>query len=58
MTEAPVPLHRRDYQLGHPGPVDGVRALDLSRPFAGDALTQLLGDYGAEVLGGLAEAGA
>lgn len=43
-------LHQRDYQPGQTGPMDGVRVLDLSRLFAGNALTQMLGDYGAEVI--------
>ena len=32
------------------GPLHGVRVLDLSRILAGPTATQLLGDYGAEVL--------
>ena len=32
-------LHRRDYQPGTPGALDGVRVLDLSRLFAGNVLT-------------------
>jgi formyl-CoA transferase len=43
-------LHRRDYEAGAPGPLDGVRVLDLSRLFAGNVLTQILGDFGAEVI--------
>lgn len=43
-------LHRRDYQPGTPGALDGVRILDLSRLFAGNVLTQILGDFGAEVI--------
>ncbi|MDR3669907.1 MAG: CoA transferase [Holophaga sp.] len=43
-------LHASDYQPGHKGPMDGVRVLDLSRLFAGNVLTQMLGDYGAEVI--------
>ena len=43
-------LHRRDYQPGAKGALDGVRVLDLSRLFAGNCLTQILGDFGAEVI--------
>src|SRR5437763_6830852 len=43
-------LHRRDYQPGSRGTLDGVRILDLSRLFAGNLLTQILGDFGAEVI--------
>src|ERR1700712_107390 len=43
-------LHRRDYEPGRTGPLDGVRVLDLSRLFAGNVLTQILGDFGAEVI--------
>ncbi|NVO13073.1 MAG: CoA transferase [Rhodoplanes sp.] len=32
------------------GPLTGVRILDLSRLFAGNVLTQVLGDFGAEVV--------
>lgn len=32
------------------GPLNGVRVLDLSRLFAGNVLTQVLGDFGAEVV--------
>ncbi|WP_158742967.1 CaiB/BaiF CoA-transferase family protein [Acidisphaera sp. L21] len=46
MTE----LHKRDYEPGRRGALDGVRILDLSRLFAGNALTQVLGDFGAEVI--------
>jgi crotonobetainyl-CoA:carnitine CoA-transferase CaiB-like acyl-CoA transferase len=44
------PLHRKDYTPGVRGPLTGVRILDLSRLFAGNLLTQILGDYGAEVI--------
>lgn len=43
-------LHRRDYEPGRKGTLDGVRVLDLSRLFAGNVLTQILGDFGAEVI--------
>jgi crotonobetainyl-CoA:carnitine CoA-transferase CaiB-like acyl-CoA transferase len=44
------PLHARDYQPDRRGTLDGVRILDLSRLFAGNLLTQILGDFGAEVI--------
>ena len=43
-------LHQRDYEPGRKGTLDGVRVLDLSRLFAGNVLTQVLGDFGAEVV--------
>ncbi|MBR0725242.1 CaiB/BaiF CoA transferase family protein [Bradyrhizobium manausense] len=43
-------LHARDYEPGRSGTLDGVRILDLSRLFAGNVLTQILGDFGAEVI--------
>lgn len=43
-------LKKRDYTPAARGPLDGVRVLDLSRLFAGNVLTQVLGDYGAEVI--------
>ena len=43
-------LHRRDYRPEAKGILDGVRILDLSRLFAGNVLTQMLGDFGAEVI--------
>jgi formyl-CoA transferase len=43
-------LHKGDYQPNVRGTLDGVRILDLSRLFAGNVLTQILGDFGAEVI--------
>jgi crotonobetainyl-CoA:carnitine CoA-transferase CaiB-like acyl-CoA transferase len=43
-------LHQRDYRPELPGTLDGVRILDLSRLFAGNVCTQILGDFGAEVI--------
>ena len=43
-------LKQRDYTPGVKGTLDGVRVLDLSRLFAGNLLSQILGDYGAEVI--------
>lgn len=43
-------LHRRQYAGPVPGPLDGLRVVDLSRLFAGNVLTQILGDFGADVV--------
>jgi crotonobetainyl-CoA:carnitine CoA-transferase CaiB-like acyl-CoA transferase len=41
---------RKDYDPHARGPLEGVRVLDLSRLVAGNTLTQVLGDFGAEVV--------
>ena len=43
-------IAQRDYEPGAGGPLAGIRILDLSRLVAGNLLTQILGDYGAEVV--------
>lgn len=43
-------LARKHYDPDAAGPLHGVRILDLSRLFAGNVLTQLLGDFGADVI--------
>ncbi|HYN13802.1 MAG TPA: CoA transferase [Burkholderiales bacterium] len=43
-------LRKKNYAPEAKDPLQGVRVLDLSRLFAGNVLTQLLGDYGAEVI--------
>ncbi len=43
-------LHHRDWEKDAAGPLNGVRVLDLSRLFAGNVLSQQLGDFGADVI--------
>lgn len=43
-------IARRDYDTTARGPLDGVRIVDLSRLVAGNQVTQVLGDFGAEVI--------
>lgn len=43
-------LKQRDYTPRAEGALDGVRILDLSRLFAGNLLTQVLADFGADVI--------
>jgi crotonobetainyl-CoA:carnitine CoA-transferase CaiB-like acyl-CoA transferase len=45
-----MPLPQRNYRPDNQGPLAGLRILDLSRLFAGNVLTQVLGDFGAEVI--------
>ena len=43
-------LPKKSYESEARGALDGVRVLDLSRLVAGNTLTQVLGDFGAEVI--------
>lgn len=45
-----IALPRRSYEPGAKGPLDGVRVLDLSRVVAGNMVSLLLADFGAEVV--------
>ncbi|MBI0537891.1 CoA transferase [Roseomonas sp. KE2513] len=47
---SPTPLHRRDFDPSARGALDGVRVIDLSRLVAGNLLTKVLADHGAEVV--------
>ncbi len=46
----PGPATAREWQAGAPGPLDGVRVLDLSRLVAGNIVSHGLADFGAEVI--------
>ena len=43
-------LPKKDYDKTAKGPLAGVRVLDLSRLVAGTTVTQLLGDFGADIV--------
>jgi len=47
---APSPLRRRRFDPAARGALDGVRVVDLSRLVAGNTLTKVLADHGAEVV--------
>ena len=46
----PFNLNRQDFAHNETAPLDGIRILDMSRLVAGNALTHVLADYGAEVI--------
>ncbi len=43
-------LRKKSYRPDAKGALDGVRIIDMSRLVAGNTLTQMLGDFGAEVI--------
>lgn len=43
-------ISKKSYEPGAKGTLAGVRVLDLSRLVAGNTLTQMLGDFGAEII--------
>jgi crotonobetainyl-CoA:carnitine CoA-transferase CaiB-like acyl-CoA transferase len=45
-----APLHRKDFDPAATGALTGLRVLDLSRLVAGNVLTKVLADHGAEVV--------
>lgn len=50
MSKIPPPLKQRPLTPHAPGPLNGIRVVDVSRLFAGNLLTQTLADFGAEVI--------
>ena len=50
MTPVSPPLHRKSFDPAAKGALDGVRVVDLSRLVAGNLLTKVLADHGAEVV--------
>ncbi len=49
MTDVPTP-HRREFEPAATGALHGLRVVDLSRLVAGNLLTKVLADHGAEVV--------
>jgi len=45
-----MPIHRREFEPDAQGPLKGVQVIDMSRLIAGNTLTMVLADYGAEVV--------
>ena len=45
-----MPLRRREFDSSARGALDGLRVVDLSRLVAGNILTKILSDHGAEVV--------
>ena len=43
-------MHRKNFDPTAKGAMDGVRVIDLSRLVAGNILTKVFADHGAEVI--------